>query len=170
MEELGRLSNGEVVQMLRDCVWRAVKESWVVQAEQHSKLKVVKELRKIQCEATCIDVENKGIRRMLTKLGGTAELRVETSRWSGLQREERIALGEVEDEVHFVLRCEALSEERRNLLRHMELVDGWQDGEEGAKLVMILEQPCIDRRVGRELERKWRSRFEKRPVPQSSRS
>ena len=40
---------------------------------------------------------------MLTKLrGGTAELRVETSRWSGLQREERIckqcALGEVEDE------------------------------------------------------------------------
>ena len=25
MEELGRQSNGEVVQMLRDCVWRAVK-------------------------------------------------------------------------------------------------------------------------------------------------
>ena len=35
MEELGKLSNGEVVQMLRDCVWRAVKESWAVQAEQH---------------------------------------------------------------------------------------------------------------------------------------
>ena len=34
MEELGRLSNGEVVQMLRDCVWGAVKESWAVQAEQ----------------------------------------------------------------------------------------------------------------------------------------
>ena len=48
MEELGKLSNGEVVQMLRDCVWRAVKESWAVQAEQHSKLKVVKELRKIR--------------------------------------------------------------------------------------------------------------------------
>ena len=48
MEELGKLSNGEVVQMLRDYVWRAVKESWAVQAEQHSKLKVVKELRKIQ--------------------------------------------------------------------------------------------------------------------------
>ena len=41
IEELGKLSNGEVVQMLRDCVWRAVKESWAVQAEQHSKLKVV---------------------------------------------------------------------------------------------------------------------------------
>ena len=124
---------------------------------------MVKELRKIQCEATCIDVESKAIRRMLTKLrGGTAELRVETGRWSGLQREERIckqcSLGEVEDEAHFVLRCEALSEERRNLLRHMELVDGWQDGEEGAKLAMIiLEQACIDQRMGRELERMWRS-------------
>ena len=79
MEELEKLSIGEVVQMLKDCVWRAVKESWAVQTEQHSKLKVVKELRKIRYEATCIDVESKGIRRMLTKLrGGTAELRVET--------------------------------------------------------------------------------------------
>ena len=89
---------------------------------------------------------------------------METGRWSGLQREERIckqcALGEVEDEAHFVLRCEALSEERRNLLRHMELVDRWQDGEEGARLAMILEQACIDQRVGRELERMWRSRLE----------
>ena len=40
---------------------------------------------------------------------------------------------------------------RTYLLRHMELVDGWQDGEEGAKLVMILEQACIGQGVGREL-------------------
>ena len=59
-------SNGEVVQMLRDCVWRAVKESWAIQAEQHSKLKVMKELIKIQCEAKCMDVGSKGMRRMLT--------------------------------------------------------------------------------------------------------
>ena len=76
----------------------------------------------------------------------------------------------MEDDAHFVLRCEALSEERRNLLRHMELVDGWQDGEEGAKLSLILEQACIDQGVGRELERMWRSLFEKRPAPQTSRS
>ena len=31
VEELGRLSNGEVVQMLRDSIWRAVKESWAAQ-------------------------------------------------------------------------------------------------------------------------------------------
>ena len=53
------------------------------------------------------------------------------------------------------------------ILRHMELVDGWQDGKEGAKLAMILEQAYIDQGVGRELERMWRSRFEKRPASQS---
>ena len=37
-----------------------------------------------------------------------------------------------------------MSEERRNLLRHMELMDGWQYGEEGSKLAMILEQSCIN--------------------------
>ena len=31
MEEPGRLSNGEVVQRLRCCIWRVVKESWAVQ-------------------------------------------------------------------------------------------------------------------------------------------
>ena len=66
----------------------------------------------------------------------------------------------MEDEAHFVLRCETLSEERKNLLRHMDLVDG---------LGLGLEQACIDHRVERELERMWRSRFEKRPAPQSSR-
>ena len=76
----------------------------------------------------------------------------------------------MEDEAHFVLRCEALSEERRNVLRHMKLVDGWQDGEDGAKLALILEQACIDQGVERELERMWRSRFEKRPAPQTPQS
>ena len=84
-------------------------------------------------------------------------MRVETGRWSGLQREERICKqcthGNVEDEAHFVLRYEPLSENKRNLLSHVMLVDGWQCGEEGAKMAMIFEQACINRRVGRELER-----------------
>ena len=40
---------------------------------------------------------------------------------------------------------------------------GWR----GRSLALILEQDCIDQGVGRELERMWRSRFEKRPAPQS---
>ena len=39
---------------------------------------------------------------------------------------------------------------------------------QGAKLAMILEQACIDQRVGRELKRMWRSGFEKRPASQST--
>ena len=38
----------------------------------------------------------------------------------------------------------------------MELVDGWQDGEEGAKLAMTLEQAYIDqsgKRAGENVER-----------------
>ena len=52
----------------------------------------------------------------------------------------------------------------------MELVDGRQYGEEGAKLAMVLEQACIDQSVGRELEKMWKSQFDKRPVSHSSRS
>ena len=40
----------------------------------------------------------------------------------------------------------------------------------GSKLVMILELACIDQRVGRELEKWWKSRFDKRPASHSTRS
>ena len=77
-----------------------------------------------------------------------------------LRREERICKQctneEVEDEVHFVLQCEALSEERRN---YMNLVDGWQYGGERDRLMLILERACNDDGVGRELEKMWRSQF-----------
>ena len=45
MEEIGWI---EVVQMLRNSIWWAVKESWAAQAKQHSKLKVVREMMKGQ--------------------------------------------------------------------------------------------------------------------------
>ena len=54
---------------------------------------------------------------MLAKLrGGTAELRIETGKWRGLERQERIckccASGEVEDVEHLVMRCAHAKEER----------------------------------------------------------
>ena len=55
---------------------------------------------------------------MLAKLrGGTAELRVETGRWNGLKKEERICkqctMGEVANEEHFLLRCEGMQRRER---------------------------------------------------------
>ena len=52
--------------------------------------------------------------------------------------------------MHFVLHCEALSEERRKLLN---LMDGWQCGGESHRLMLIVERACNDDRVGRDLER-----------------
>ena len=55
--------------------------------------------------------------------GGTAELKVETGRWIGLEREDRICgqcgLREVENVEHFVLRCDGLVREREVLMKRM---------------------------------------------------
>ena len=57
----------------------------------------------------CVDVGNERQRRILTKLrGGTAELKEETGRWSGLPREERTyplcSVQGIEDVEHFNLK------------------------------------------------------------------
>ena len=54
---------------------------------------------------------------------GTASLRNKTWRWIGLKREERICrqctMGEIEDEEHFLLRCEDLKQEREAIVECM---------------------------------------------------
>ena len=53
--------------------------------EKILKLKVLREIARGDMSYRCVDVGNKRLRRMLTKLrGGTAELKEETGRWSGL--------------------------------------------------------------------------------------
>ena len=117
VEDMRRLSSGEIRQMLRDSAWRMVREAWDAEIQERSKLGVVKGLLECGCQSRLVDVGSKRIRRMLAKLrGGTAELRVETGRWNGLKKEERICkqctMGEVENEEHFLLRCEGYAEER----------------------------------------------------------
>ena len=111
VEKLEGVSGSEVKQMLRDCAWREVKEAWMAEAQGRPKLGVMKSLMEGGCDERCMQVARKGFRRILAKLrGGTAELRVETGRWVGMRREERICvqccLGEVENVEHFILRCE----------------------------------------------------------------
>ena len=59
-----------------------------------------------------MEIDCKRQRRMLMKLrGGTAEMRIETGRWCGLRRDERICKmcdrGEVEDVEHFYCTVQA---------------------------------------------------------------
>ena len=72
----------------------------------HCKLGAMQRLPVRGSEDRCMDVKCKRLRRMLAMLrGGSAALRIETGRWNGLKREERICrqctMGEIEDEEHF---------------------------------------------------------------------
>ena len=64
--------------------------------------------------------------------GGMAELRIETGRGCGLRRDEQICKmcdeGEVEDVEHFLLHCNSMAEERKEMVRVMnEILEEWQE-------------------------------------------
>ena len=129
VEDLGRMSLMEIGHMLRDIAWREVKKGWEANAQERSKWKVLQGLLASGGKARCMDVNCKRQRRVLAKLrGGTAALRIETGRWSGLKREERscrqCTVEEVEDEEHFLLRCEGWRQERETLVGFMGELEG----------------------------------------------
>ena len=95
--------------------------------------------------------------------GGTAELRVETGRWCGLSRGERLCKncdnGEMEDVKHFVCRCVFVAEERREMARLMnEIVVGWESMKDDKRVIWVLEEACRDGRVRKALQRMWQKR------------
>ena len=96
---------------------------------------------------------------------GTAELRIETGRWSGLRRDERICKmcdkGEVEDAEHFFLHCNCMAEERKEVVRLInEIVEGWQEMEGKYKVVCVVDKACENGRVQKEVERLYRKRLD----------
>ena len=104
--ELENLSMAEIGMMLKDGAWQKVSGKWEVDAQKRLKLEVMQRLLGCGSMDRCMDVKCKRLRRMLAMLGGgTAALRIETGRWNGLKREERICrqytMGEIEDEEHF---------------------------------------------------------------------
>ena len=116
----------EVKQVLKDIAWREVREVWREAARERPKLEVTGSLMDAKCKVRCVEIECKMQRRVMVKLrGGTAELRVETGRWCGLSRGERLCKncdnGEVEDVKHFMwwCMCVFVAEERREMVRLM---------------------------------------------------
>ena len=164
-EGLSSLSLNEVRQMLRDVAWRQVVESWRVEARSHSKLVEVGKIIEKGCKERCMEVKCKRKRRILTKLrGGTAGLEIETGRWRGISREDRLCKncqsGEVEDVEHLLLRCTSMAEEREKLMRLMkdEVVE-WQNMEDSERVTGVLSAACRNGGVGRSVERMWLKRF-----------
>ena len=91
----------------------------------------------------------------------TAELRIETGRWCGLRRDEQICKmcdeGEVEDVEHFLLHCNGLAEERKEIVRLMnEIMERRQEMEGNGKVVCVVDKACGNGRVRNEVERLYR--------------
>ena len=91
-------------------------------------------------------------------------LRMKIGRWGGLKREERLCkqcrLEEVEDEEHFLLKCEGWTQEREVVTECVEMQVGeFRTATDDRKVALILDQACCDGRVGRAVEKMWQSRF-----------
>ena len=159
------MSNNEIKMMLKDCAWRKVKEHWEEELEGRPKLKTMKTIYEMGGGGKTGKVKDKALRRILTKLrGGTAELRIETGRWSGLKREDRIFkecnLLEVEDAEHFLLRCGLLNEEREALKGKLLDAGEWEDQFcEDERAALILDKACQEEDIGRQVKKMWKKRM-----------
>ena len=125
-----------------------MREVWREEGRGRSKLVMIGRLMDYECNARCVEVDCKRQRSMVAKLrGGTAELRIETGRWHGLERQERICKccerGEIVDVEHLVMRCTHVKEERGKLMELMdERVEGWQSMEENERVAVAMDKAC----------------------------
>ena len=166
LEDVEKLSNFQLKEMLKSCAWREVRASWKQEMSEKPKLEVLRMIVDKDCKGRSAQIESKEVRRMVTKLrGGTAQLRIETGRWKGEGREERkckeCSGQEVEDAKHFLLKCARWQDERELIER----VKGTQRGgefeaaDDDEKLTMILDGACKERGVGMAIRKMWKKRF-----------
>ena len=123
--------------MLESIAWRRVKEEWRDELEKKSKLGVLKKLVELEEDLIyrCAGWKVKSERRMLLKLrGGTAVFQVELGRWHGVRREDRMYKecnsGEVEDVVHWLVRCPLWRRIRESLRSYCTIKPGLNEEDE----------------------------------------
>ena len=92
MTVLKELSTVEVREMLEVIAWRKVQEEWDQDMETKPKLEILKGIVKFGKWSVCARVVKRADRRRMIKLRrGTAEIQIETGRWSwGDQRGEEM--------------------------------------------------------------------------------
>ena len=114
------LSAKEFKSMVECCLYRLERMKWLQEIEGMEKLVLYRQIKQdFVGEAYVQNVANHSYRSVLARLrGGTLPLMLELGRYRRpkVPRTERICGSEVEDEIHFMLRCPALVNARRPIL------------------------------------------------------
>ena len=122
--------NQDVMDVYRN-TWRAIvwkkiqdkeQEEWRKRMDSKSKVRTYRMLKtELETEKYLEEGTAQQRRVMVMIRGGTNDLRIETGRYEKLEEKERICIfcesGEVEDEKHFLCRCEAWKDEREVVMR-----------------------------------------------------
>ena len=108
------IPEAELKRILESVAWRRVKEEWSKDLEKKPKLLMIRRLVEYGEESSCAVVKSKRERRVMLKLrGSTVAFQMETGRWQGMKRENRVCkecnsgAHEVEDVTHWLLKCPA---------------------------------------------------------------
>ena len=108
MKDVRGLSNTEVKEMLESIAWRKTWEEWGREMDVKPTLTMLKRIINLDEWSDYAGLRQRAGRRMMIKLrGGMAAFQIETGRWRGVVREDRVCKecgkGEVEDVEHWLL-------------------------------------------------------------------
>ena len=147
--------------MLESIAWRNTREEWGREMKVKPKLIVLKKITDLEEWAGCVGLRRRADRRMMIKLrGGTAAFQIETGRWRGVIREERVCKecesGEIEDAEHRLLRCEAWKSHREPLLA---LMQEHQEADDDNLAAFLLSFACRNYTALSIISNMWHARF-----------
>ena len=67
----------------------------------------------------------------------------------------------MEDVEHFLLHCNGMAEESKEMVKVMnEVMEGWQEMDGKDKVVCVIDKACENGRIRREVERLYRKRLD----------
>ena len=162
---LAEISGGQLKEMLRSVMYRCVEKEWAVDFGGKRKLCVLNSVYVNGFSGRCFNVREKSHRRILMMLrGGTAPFQIETGRWKGVPRAERLCKecgsNEVEDCNHWLLCCPRWEPHRQALLtRVKEKIPNFVSLAHDIQSATITDLACEDRVTAHMLCWMWTERF-----------
>ena len=151
--------------MLRNFAERNIMSEWLQEMATKPKLSLLNTIFNLDLTQRCWRVQDRVTRSMLMKLrGGTAHFQVETGRWQGVAREDRVcqecANGMIEDVYHWLLSCPVWSNQCYPIIaRARKLNSDFDDLSTDVKVPVILDLACRDHKITKLLRVMWCARF-----------